>query len=196
MSDLLAVFKDSGLPAGIVSLIVLAIFLAREFKLFERRPGKSDRELQLSERQMLSADEETFRRAMMDRQRATDERLDASEKARAEQAKTIEEQALKLVECEERHIEVAQRQDQQDRKLAECEERHGLVTGYLRSFIEGVAKMGFDILLDTTETAPMPNSVRDLLASLDEKPHGERRFMKLPVTVERRKVKPSDPPST
>lgn len=123
VKDIIDAGHAVGLPTSILAILFLSYVIGKELRILSRfGPAKSEREL-------LSADQETFRTALMNR----------------------------INTLQDAYNKMAEHHDACERKYSDCEARCDALSERLHAIMAGIKASGIDFLMKLAELdAPMP----------------------------------------
>ena len=125
VKDIIDAGHAVGLPTSILAILFLSYVIGKEMRILSRfGPAKSEREL-------LSADQETFRTALMNR----------------------------INTLQDAYNKMAEHHDACERKYSDCEARCDALNERLHAIMSGIKASGIDFLMKLAELdAPLPVS--------------------------------------
>lgn len=146
MSELLTVLLRSGVPPIVLVLLVIAYLIADKKGILRRKVSR--KEISQVQREMLSADEETFRRALMDQMEGLVLRCDKAEKA---------------------HTDCLEAQRQAAEAHRDCQRRLQELYEFMNELLDKVKSAGVTLLMDLSPPAPYTETTAQLKQQHKEK---------------------------
>jgi len=175
--DIVAALHNYGPPSVISTLLALAIYFILERGKFKLGKAKTEHDQIVEDRQALN-------QSMLTRLAHAEERLDKCE--------------AKHAECEESRIADGRRMEAKIKTIQqeseECHDRCARLVSLFTGFMDSVNAHGVKFMLETGDVAKMPEAAELLknsenVAGSANFTGKDRRFIEVPVTVDRRNKK-------